>query len=250
MSSTCCTGCAGSMTPITPAAADRVPGPAAAVLELRGVHGGTTRAARRAGRVLRALDALRGAPGVREDLFAFPGPFIRELVHCLDGDRPGARRDRPLRRDLGRGRAARRATSPPAPTCSSRTRRPALRDRAGARARRATCSRPQRLDGAKRDRPADRGDGAASRATSSCGSPAPARRGRSCASWPPATSGSVRRARRRTTELAGLYADARAVAFVPLRGGLRLVTLEAMRAGRPVITASDSGGPRSSSATA
>ena len=29
--------------------------------------------------------ALRGAPGVREDLFAFPGPFIRELVHFLDG---------------------------------------------------------------------------------------------------------------------------------------------------------------------
>ena len=31
------------------------------------------------------VEALRGAPGVREDLFAFPGPFIRELVHFLDG---------------------------------------------------------------------------------------------------------------------------------------------------------------------
>src|SRR3954447_15557860 len=31
------------------------------------------------------LQALRVAPGLPDDLFAFPGPFIREVVHWLDG---------------------------------------------------------------------------------------------------------------------------------------------------------------------
>ena len=42
--------------------------------------------------------------------------------------------------------------------------------------------------------------------------------------------------------LAALYAGARAVAFVPHEEDFGLVTLEAMRAAKPVITATDSGG--------
>jgi glycosyltransferase involved in cell wall biosynthesis len=42
--------------------------------------------------------------------------------------------------------------------------------------------------------------------------------------------------------LLDLYADARAVLFVPFEEDFGLVTLEAMMAGKPVITASDSGG--------
>jgi glycosyltransferase involved in cell wall biosynthesis len=44
-------------------------------------------------------------------------------------------------------------------------------------------------------------------------------------------------------ELARLYAQARAVLFVPMREDLGLVTLEAFAAGRPVITCTDSGEP-------
>ncbi len=42
--------------------------------------------------------------------------------------------------------------------------------------------------------------------------------------------------------LLDLYADARAVLFVPFEEDFGLVTLEAMLAGKPVITATDSGG--------
>lgn len=44
-------------------------------------------------------------------------------------------------------------------------------------------------------------------------------------------------------ELQELYAGARGVAFIPYDEDFGLVTLEAMGAGRPVITASDTGGP-------
>ena len=52
----------------------------------------------------------------------------------------------------------------------------------------------------------------------------------------------VLRARRRTRSSAALYAGARAVAFVPYEEDYGLVTLEAMLAGKPVITCTDSGG--------
>ncbi len=44
-------------------------------------------------------------------------------------------------------------------------------------------------------------------------------------------------------ELVALYADALAVAFLPLREDYGYVTLEAFRSGKPVITCSDSGEP-------
>lgn len=46
-----------------------------------------------------------------------------------------------------------------------------------------------------------------------------------------------------TAELIQLYANARAVPFVPLQEDLGLITLEAMCSSKPVITARDSGGP-------
>ena len=52
----------------------------------------------------------------------------------------------------------------------------------------------------------------------------------------------VLRARAERRELAELYAGARAVAFVPYEEDYGLVTLEAMLAGKPVITCTDSGG--------
>jgi glycosyltransferase involved in cell wall biosynthesis len=45
-----------------------------------------------------------------------------------------------------------------------------------------------------------------------------------------------------SAELAELYAGARAVAFIPYLEDFGLVTLEAMLAGKPVITCTDSGG--------
>lgn len=44
--------------------------------------------------------------------------------------------------------------------------------------------------------------------------------------------------------LVGLYGRARAVAFIPYDEDFGLVALEAMQAGRPVITCGDAGGPR------
>ncbi len=44
-------------------------------------------------------------------------------------------------------------------------------------------------------------------------------------------------------DLAGLYGGSLAVPFVPENEDMGLVTLEAMRAGKPVITCTDSGGP-------
>ena len=44
-------------------------------------------------------------------------------------------------------------------------------------------------------------------------------------------------------ELAGLYADALAVPFVPLDEDYGLITVEAMASGTPIITAPDTGGP-------
>ena len=44
-------------------------------------------------------------------------------------------------------------------------------------------------------------------------------------------------------EMPGLYANARAVPFIPADEDYGLITIEAMRSGKPVVTLSDSGGP-------
>jgi glycosyltransferase involved in cell wall biosynthesis len=46
-----------------------------------------------------------------------------------------------------------------------------------------------------------------------------------------------------TQQLVELYANARAVPFVPRDEDLGLITLEAMRSGKPVVTTNDAGGP-------
>jgi len=45
-------------------------------------------------------------------------------------------------------------------------------------------------------------------------------------------------------DMPGLYADARAVPFIPVKEDYGLITIEAMKSGKPVLTAADSGGPR------
>lgn len=44
-------------------------------------------------------------------------------------------------------------------------------------------------------------------------------------------------------EMPGLYADARAVPFIPVDEDYGLITIEAMKSGKPVLTVVDSGGP-------
>ena len=78
-----------------------------------------------------------------------------------------------------------------------------------------------RLDAPKRIDLLIARDGAGQRATSSCGSPAPAPRRRGCASWRPATARITFCGRVGDAELAELYAGARAVAFIPHARGLR-----------------------------
>ena len=182
--------------------------------------------------------ALRGAPGVREDLFAFPGPFIRELVHFLDGIGARAVGDPALRRDLGRGRRAARLL----PARRRRLRRaPADRARGAARRARALPVHGQPARRAEADRPADRGYGAGERGRRA----ADRRRGPEEARLRELAAGDARISfcgRVGDAELAELYAGARAVAFIPQLEDFGLVTLEAMLAGKPVITCTDSGG--------
>jgi glycosyltransferase involved in cell wall biosynthesis len=64
---------------------DRHPTDAAPVLELRTFMQANAGRREALGEFFARLDGLRGARGLPDDLFAFPGPFIREIVHFLDG---------------------------------------------------------------------------------------------------------------------------------------------------------------------
>ncbi|MDA0171532.1 glycosyltransferase family 4 protein [Solirubrobacter taibaiensis] len=64
---------------------DRHPTDAAPVLELRALMQANAGRREALGGFFDALDGLRDARGLPDDLFAFPGPFIREIVHFLDG---------------------------------------------------------------------------------------------------------------------------------------------------------------------
>ena len=241
-SSTCCTSCAGSTTPTTSCSCpDRASDDAAPVRELRAFMARARRAsARRCREFFARLAELRGAPGCRDDLFAFPGPFIRELVHCLDGiglapsaiRRYGAIsatvRERP---DYFPPGAEVFVAHPPTALAGLH---------AGPRAL-PVHRQPARQRQARR--PAGRRRWRTSSATSSCGSPAPGpeeARLRELAAGDPRISFCGRVARRASSP-SSTRARARSRSSRTSRT-TGYVTLEAMLAGKPVITCTDSGG--------
>ena len=215
------------------------PDPPPAVIELRAFMEENVGARDSLPEFFARVEALRGAPGVREDLFAFPGPFIRELVRFLDGVAldPGA-----IARfgAISAAVAGRDGYFPPGAdvfVAHPPTGLAGLGPHEGGRWL-FTASRldhPKRIDlliramGLVRSKVELRiaGSGPASNEL------------RALAAGDPRITFHGRVG---TDTLTALYAGARAVAFVPHEEDFGLVTLEAMRAGKPVITASDSGG--------
>lgn len=182
--------------------------------------------------------ALRGAPGVREDLFAFPGPFIRELVHFLDGI--GLARTE-IRRygAISAAVAQRPGYFPPGAEVFVAHPPTGLEGLRGGRGR--YLFTVSRLDSPKRIELliAAMQQVSARVALRIAGTGPEEARLRELAADDARISfcGRVGDA-----ELADLYAGARAVAFIPQLEDFGLVTLEAMLAGKPVITCTDSGG--------
>jgi glycosyltransferase involved in cell wall biosynthesis len=182
--------------------------------------------------------ALRDAPGVREDLFAFPGPFIRELVHFLDGvglARTEIRRYGAISAAVGE----RPGYFPPGADVFVAHPPTGLEGLHTGRGR--YLFTVSRLDAPKR---IDLLIAALAQVSARVelriagAGPEEARLRELAAPDPRITfCGRVGSA-----ELAELYAGARAVAFIPYLEDFGLVTLEAMLAGKPVITCTDSGG--------
>jgi len=182
---------------------------------------------------------LRGAPGLRDDLFAFPGPFIRELVHFLDGvglapeaiARYGAISTAVAQRDGYFPPGADVFVAHPPTGLAGIT--PRTRGRYLLTVSRL--DRPKRIDLLI----------AAMRHVRSDVELWIAGTGPEEAALRELAAGDKRivfRGRVPAATLSAIYAGARAVAFIPQEEDFGLVTLEAMRAGKPVITATDSGG--------
>lgn len=213
--------------------------PPPAVLDLRGFMAEHAGARDALPEFFDRVAALRGAPGVREDLFAFPGPFIRELVHFLDGI--GLAPDAIARYGaISAAVAGREGYFPPGAdvfVAHPPTGLAGLAPRDGGRwlFTASRLDRPKRIDlliramGLVRSKVELRiaGSGPASDEL------------RELAAGDPRITFHGRVG---MDTLAALYAGARAVAFVPHEEDFGLVTLEAMRASKPVITATDSGG--------
>jgi glycosyltransferase involved in cell wall biosynthesis len=218
---------------------ERYPNAPPPVAELRAWMNDHTGSREALGEFFQRVNAMRGARGLPADLFAFPGPFIRELVHHLDGiglaphavRRFGAIsatvRDRPGYFPDG---ADAFVAHPPTSLSGLRPRRGSYL---------FTASRldpPKRIDVIVRAmehvttdvelRVAGTGPQAGELAALAEGDPRIRLLGH--VSEP---------------ELARLYNDARAVAFIPYAEDYGYVTLEGMLSGAPVITATDSGGP-------
>jgi glycosyltransferase involved in cell wall biosynthesis len=222
-----------------PEAVPDPPRPVRELLAFMAEHAGRREAL---GELFERLDALRRAPGVPEALFAFPGPLIRAIVHALDAiglapdhirrfgaisavvrDRPGYFPDGP---EVF-------VAHPPVAVAKSA---PTLR-----RGRHLLCA--GRLDGPKRV-------DLLVRAMASVRGEVPLRiagAGPEAERLEALAAGDPRIelvGRVSDAELGRLYAGARAVAFVPHDEDFGLVALEAMARGKPVITCTDSGGPR------
>ena len=218
---------------------DRYPDAPGPVLELRDFMEEYARDREALDEFFPRMDALRRAPGLPADLFAFPGPFIREVVRFLDGIglAPGA---------IARYGAIsatvrdREAYFPPAVdvvVAHPPTGLPGLAPN-GAGSYLFTASRldnPKRVElvvramrHVGRDVPLYiAGTGPEEGALRELAGDDP--RIRFCG-------------RVSSTELAKLYSGARAVAFVPYEEDFGYVTLEAMLCAKPVLTCTDSGG--------
>ena len=182
------------------------------------------------------LAALRDQPA---DLFAFPGPFIREVVHALDAI--GLAPQEIRRYGAIAGEVRRRADYFPAGAEVFVAHPPTGLAITPGRGRGSHVLTASRLDGAKRV--------ASLISMMRCvpgdvplviaGAGPDGEQLRELA----AADARIRFAGRVSDrELIGLYRDARVVAYVPYYEDYGYVTLEAMLAGRPVLTATDSGG--------
>ena len=217
---------------------DRHPTDAAPVAELRAYM------AENAGRrealdgFFARVDGLEDAAGLPDDLFEFPGPFIRELVHFLDGI--GLAPDRIARYGAISHRLTQRADYfPPGAdvfVAHPPTGLPGLHGGRGSYLFTAS-----RLDAGKRialiiHAMRHVGDDVELRIA---GSGPEEGRLRELAGDDARIRFLGRVGER---ELTDLYAGARAVAFVPYDEDYGYITLEAMLSGKPVVTCSDAGG--------
>jgi glycosyltransferase involved in cell wall biosynthesis len=218
---------------------DRYPDAPPPVAELRGFMEEYAGRREALGELFERLDALRRAPGLPADLFAFPGPFIRELLLFLDGiglapravRRFGAISRTVAERDeyfpdgvdvfvahhptgLGGLRRGRRGRYLFTASRVDNAKRVELLVRAMAHVKGDV---ELRIAGTGPDEEAVRELAAGDRRIRFLG-------------------------RVPAAELARLYSRARAVAFIPYEEDYGLVTLEAMLCGKPVITCVDSGG--------
>lgn len=214
---------------------DRHPTTAAPVQELRAfmeAHAGEREALPE---FFERVEGLRGQP---EDLFAFPGPFIRELVHWLDG--VGLAPSAITRYGAIAHTVAERADHFPAGrevfVAHPPTQLPIVPGKRG-----DYLFTVSRLDSVKRVKLIAEAmahvKANVELRIAGTGPDLEALRELAAADRRITVLGRVPDA-----ELLALYADARAVAFIPYLEDYGYVTLEAMLAGKPVITCSDSGG--------
>jgi glycosyltransferase involved in cell wall biosynthesis len=184
------------------------------------------------------LDQLRGAAGLPSDLFDFPGPFVREVVHFLDGiglapaaiERYGA---------ISHVVAERDGYFPPGADVFVAHPPSGLGGLHGGRGR--YLFTVSRLDNAKRVELLIAAMAHVTRRVQLkiAGRGPEEPRLRELAAGDPRIAFCGRVSSR---ELAALYAGALAVAFIPFEEDFGLVALEAMLSGKPVITCRDSGG--------
>jgi len=185
------------------------------------------------------VEALRDAPGLPDDLFAFPGAFIRELLHWLDGVAlvPGR-----IRRfgAISRTVADRAGYFPPGVDVfvgHPPTGLPGLRPTKHG----SYLFTASRLDNAKRVALLVE----AMRHVTRDVELRIAGSGPDAESLRAAAAGDDRikfLGRVSSEQLASGYAGSRAVAFIPYEEDYGYVTLEAMLCAKPVITARDGGG--------
>ena len=218
------------------------PDPPPAVLELRAFMERARRAARCAARVLRARGGAARRAGRPRGPVRVPRPVHPRARALPRRHRPRAGGDRAATARSRPRCAEREGYFPPGADVFVAHPPTGLEGLARAGAG-ATCSPSA---GSTRRSAIDlliARDAARPRETSSCGSPARARTRRGCASWPrgdPAHR--VLRARRRATSSPrSTRARARSRSS-RTQEDFGLVTLEAMLAGKPVITCTDSGG--------